>query len=424
VHRSRQARELPIECTLLAATALTRTGRADEALEQLSRLESRKDYTPKLAIEAELLRSVSEFALGNAERSSNCVEKAAALLALVDGPEMQHQVRLYQAYHAWIKRDMARAEMLARAAMQSSDGAIYAPAAQIVGFAVAHRGKYLEQLSILEETLAHLDRTQHSDLWIEASILQNISGVIYDFHLPAVARRLAERAELMDWTDETAVALYHIFRSLAYSRSFGSDALSAFDYIERAENVIPSEGWELSSRLDRVFFADEFGSSLASFAFDAEAQIRRAEEIANAIEWTRMRGEERCGLLMLADVLSSRRPRDAERYLRLYHATKSAMSPSLMGKFDARWIAIEEFVEGLIAAADHNNARSVELISRAFEFWKSVGYAWRATRAALKLHEVTGERRYIDWADREARGYPFSWISEAVKRTHKRQRAR
>jgi hypothetical protein len=95
-----------------------------------------------------------------------------------------------------------------------------------------------------------------------------------------------------------------------------------------------------------------------------------------------------------------------------------------MGKFDARWIAIEDFAGGLIAAADGNNARSVELILRAFEFWKSVGYSWRATRAALKLHDITGERRYLEWADREARGYPFSWMSEAVKRTHRRRRGR
>lgn len=421
LHRAQGAHELPAEYALLAATALTRTGRPQEALAGLRSLENREDYSTEVALHAHLLESVAELALGNMAQSEACIQMAADLVARAGDADAPFQVKLYRAVHAWAERDIVRAEMLARAAMASSNGTTYASAAQIVGFSAASRGQYLEQLSILENTLHQLDRLQHEDVWLEASILQNISGVIADFHLPAVARRLAERTESIDWTDETAVALYHILRALAYSRSFGSDALSAFDYLERAENVIPSEGWELVSRLDRVLFIDDFGGRRLLVDFDAEAEIRRAEEIANALDWTHLPGEERLGLLMLAELLAERRPRDAEMHLQRYRSTKEAVSHFLMARSDARWSAYEDYVDGLIAAASGMKQRAVELIGRAFDFWVSVGYSWRATRATLKLYELTGERRHIEWASREADAYPLSWIGEAVRRAAKRR---
>jgi tetratricopeptide (TPR) repeat protein len=421
LQRSEPAGELPIECALLVATALTRTGHAQQALERLRTIGLRRDCSVRSAIRTHLLEGVAEFALGQAERPLHCIEQALGMLSLVDDPEALFEIRLHQAFHAWTERDIARAEMLARAAMASSDGAIYAAAAQIVGFAAAHRGRYLEQLAILEDTLAHLDRLRHEDLWLEASLMQNIAGVVADFHLPAVARRLAERTETLDWPHETAVALYHIFRALAYSRLFGSDALSALDYLERAENIVPNEGWKLVARLDRVLLTGAFIGRQPAGAIDNVAEIRQAEKIADEIDWAQIRGEERLGLLMLAEVLAGERPRDAARYLSTYRATKHAMSPSLLGRFDARWTALEDFVEGLIAAANGADERAVELFGQAFGFWKSVGYAWRAARAALKLYELTGERRHLEWAAREARAYPFSWIGDAVKRAGRRR---
>jgi hypothetical protein len=120
-------------------------------------------------------------------------------------------------------------------------------------------------------------------------------------------------------------------------------------------------------------------------------------------------------------LLAERRPRDAETHLRRYRSTKEAVSHFLMARSDARWSAFEDYVEALIAAANGERQRAVELLERAFDFWVSVGYSWRATRATLKLYELTGERRHIEWAAREADAYPLSWIGEAVRRAAKRR---
>jgi hypothetical protein len=92
------------------------------------------------------------------------------------------------------------------------------------------------------------------------------------------------------------------------------------------------------------------------------------------------------------------------------------MSPLLMGRSDARWTATENFVEGIVAAANGEIERGTTLIAAAFAFYSDVGYSWRATRAAIKLYELTGEERHIEWASRESRRYPYSWLSDAVSR--------
>jgi hypothetical protein len=406
---------------LLAAKALTRTNRPQQAIEQLRSIEDPGLHGVNVAIRSRLTQSIAEAKLGNTARSSSHIEAAAQLATCSEDEEIAYQVMLHRAFHAWTSRELGESETLARAAMSSSNAETYALAAQFLGFAAASRGCYMEQVSILEQTLSRLDALHYHDVWLEASLLQNIAGVIVDFHLPAIARRLAERAEAIDWTNETALALYHIFRALAYSRSFGSDPLAPFEYLERAERVVPSDGWTLVSRLDRIFLINELGGHRFLSDFDGEAEIRRAEEVANAIDWPQIPGEERFGLLMLGDLLASQRPRDAERYLEIYRATKRNMSPLLLGRSDARISAVEDSIDGIVTAQTRDKQRGVELLARAFTFWEDVGFSWRATRAAIKLYQLTEEPGYIDWASREAQHYPFSWMSDAVARAGRRR---
>ncbi len=408
--------------TLLASVALARRGQAREAIEFLRLIEDPNEYGLEVAIESLLLQSWAELVDRNPERATARVERAVALSAGVGDTEIACRIALCRALHAWTERDIARAEALAHVAMSSTKGATFGPAAQLLGFAAASCGRYMEQIAILEATLAQLDRCRHTDMWLEASLLQNISGVVADFALPAVARRLSERTQSIDWSEETAVPLYHILRSLSYARVYGSDPSAPLEYLERAENVVPSDAWRLLALLDRILLGTELGARRRADGFDVANALREARELAERVDWPQMRGEECVGLLTLADLLAPECPQDAARYLARFRALKENLSRSLMAHSDARWSAAENYVEGVIAAS-LDPARGVAPIAEAFAFWENVGYSWRATRAALKLHELTGERRYLDWADRESRLYPFSWIGDAVTRARGRRLA-
>lgn len=406
--------------TILAAVALARMQRAREAIELLRPLEEPNDWGLEIAIESLLLRSWAELVDRNPLRATACIERAAALSAGLRDVEIPNRTALCRALHAWSERDIPRAEALARVAMSSTKGATFGPAAQIVGFAAASRGRYMQQISILEETLVRLDRCRHVDTWLEASLLQNISGIVVDFALPAVTRRLSERAQSIDWSEETAVQLYHILRSLAYARLYGSNPSAPLEYLERAENVVPSDAWRLLALLDRILLSSELRVRRFVHGFDVASALIEARNLAEAVDWSQAHGEECFGLLMLADLLAAERPQDAARYLARFRELKGNLSHSLMAYSDARWSAAEDYVEGVIAA-DLDLARGVAPIAGAFEFWEDVGYSWRAARAALKLHELTGERSYLDWAVRESRLYPFSWIGDAVTEARARR---
>jgi hypothetical protein len=234
---------------------------------------------------------------------------------------------------------------------------------------------------------------------------------------------MADRAEAIEWPDELQMQHHHVMRSLAYSRSLGSDPFLPFEYLDKAAALPPSAAWKLVSRLDRIFLVQEMSGDRIVRDFDIAAEIARAEEIAATIDWNGAEGEQRIGLLLLADILAARRPGDAAHYLELCRKLQGPMSPLLMAKSDARWKASEDFIEGVVIAANGEKDRGIELIRQAFAFWNDVGYSSNATRAAIKLYELTGEERHIEWASKEARRFPSSWLSDAVSRAgHRRTR--
>jgi hypothetical protein len=414
--RSPEEADFSPELNLLAAKALSRIGRPLESIARLAPLTDPKHSGLELAVHAVLHNTAVEVGLGNIDAASASLDRAAKLVASSYNAELEFALQLFRALFAWANRDFAATEALARSAMSSMKPETLAVAGQFLGFVAASRGRYMEQIAILESALAELDVMPQRDVWIEASILQNISGIICDMYLPAVARRMSDRADSIEWPDELTVPRYTILRSLAYFRSLGSDPFLPFDYLDRASSIAPSEPLKLASLLDRVFLVQEMSGDRIVKDYDATEELRCAEEIAARIDWSATSGEDRIVLLTLAELTSKRRPRDAEAYLAQYRGARQAMSPLLMGRSDARWTATENFVEGIVVAANGEKQRGVELIEKAFAFWEDVGHSWRATRAAIKLYELSGEERNIDWAFRESRRYPYSWLSDAVSR--------
>ncbi len=419
--QERPAETISARFRLHASKALSRLGRPQEALAQIKLVAEAPGSEVAALVQAALQQSVIERLVGSGEGARACIAFARRLVASANDPEAESLVRLYEALQAWTERDFAATEAFARGAMSSLQPETLALAGQFLGFVAASRGRYMEQIAMLESALAELDTEPVHDLWIDASILENISGIIADLYLPAVARRMSDRAEALDWSKEMGVQRHHIMRSLAYFRSLGSDPFLPFEYLDRAAELAPTEAWSLVSRLDRIFLVQEMSGDRIAQDFDLAAEIQRAEEIASTIDWAEADGEERFGLLLLAEILAERRPNDAAVYLALSRKLQQTMSPILMGKSDERWAATEGFVEGIIAAANGQLERAVELIGNAFAFWNDVGYSWRATRAAIKLYELTGDERHIAWAFRESRRYPYSWLSDAVSRAGHRR---
>lgn len=415
---------LSAEIRLFAAKALSRLRRPQEALAQLRSISAAPGCSPQIAVQAFFQQSVVEVVLGNDDRALEAVEAAAKEISEGNFAELALQLPLYHALRAWAHRDFSATEMHARRAMASSHPETLALAGQFLGFVAASRGRYMEQIALVESALAELDRLPARDLWIEVSLLENLSGIVSNLYLPAVARRMSDRAEAIDWPDEMQAQHHHITRSLAYFRSLGSDPFLPFELLDRAAALAPSAAWKLVSRLDRIFLVQEMSGDRIVQDFDIVAEIERAEEIAATIDWKGAEGEQRLGLLLLAEILAATRPKDAARYLELCRTLQGPMSPLLMAKSDARWTASENFVEGVVAAANGEKERGIDLIGKAFAFWNDVGYSSYATRAAIKLYELTGEERHIEWAFKESRRYPYSWLSDAVSRAGHRRRSR
>lgn len=420
-HLGRAARDEAPELVLMAAKALARRDRRDESLASLKRLSDVGTWGVSVAVQAMLQASVLEVGQGNRGEAVVWLRMAGRIVDRMDDVELRCSLDLYRALCAWAERDFGATEIAARSALRSKRTETLVLAVQFLGFVAASRGRYMEQISLLEGALDIFDREPVRDRWIEASLLQNISGIVGDLHLPAVTKRMAERAKALQWTDDLRVQEYHIARSLAYFWSLSSDPYAPFEYLDRADELAPSEAWQLVSSLDRIFFIQEMSGDRFVPNFDAVRALRLAQDRVDKIDWSAQSGEDHYGLLLFAELLVKTRPNDAEGYLRQYRRSRKAMSPLLMGRADARWTATEQFVEGTVAAANGEVERGIELIGLAFAFWNDVGYSWRAIRAALRLYELTGDERRIEWAFRESRRHAQSWLSEAVSRSGHRE---
>lgn len=257
-------------------------------------------------------------------------------------------------------------------------------------------------------------RERYIEEWYYA--VQNIAtlGRELSFEEAAEAARTEVDADVY-WSDDHRVQRFQALKAVGWSCALRGDMLGCFRYLRLAERVIPSEAYRAILLLDRAHFARIAGEQ--HWALD---EIAKAENIAENIDWQSLPGEERVGLLLLAEATASIDRERGRYYLARYKALDKMRSPVYLFAFDHRLEAYAAYAEGVVRAAAHDETGAEESLRKAWSVFDRIGYDWRAARAAMRLFEVTQKSRWRHLAEDKLEAFPESWLARELRQPEAR----
>ena len=398
-----------LPASILRARTLMRLERLRDAAAELARAAQRAqdDATAMQRGEIAMLLAATQFRSGDATASEEHLAAARAYVWSTRDADLHSELDRHTATMRWAQGRLDDAERHARRALSGRSPLHKALALEMVGAIEGGRRHFQTQVACAEEALDVLAQGTCPDVWVEGALLRTLAVLAHQLGLGAVAERVEARALGLAWTPELAQQHYETLRNLAWCAVVAGDHLKAFRLFRESARYAPSTAWQLFSFLDRSYLAREMGERIF-----AAAELDEAERLASQVRWDATTGGERCALLLLAELVAANDPARAESILARYRAIKPGMSV-LVSQRDGMLRALEAHAFGVVSAAAGQTARAGELLHESFDIWRSSGFVWRATRTAVELADMLGDRRHLDFARDRIAGFPNAWFARS-----------
>ncbi|MFY9665768.1 MAG: LuxR C-terminal-related transcriptional regulator [Candidatus Cybelea sp.] len=343
------------------------------------------------------------------------LDLARGALAAVRPDEYGLSVRFELAYSkvliAWVEGD---SDAMERALYDFDDS----PSASVLArwffarsWIAALRGDYVQQLALLERTAQHIVASPSThDLFLLAKATRAMVHLVREIHAPETFAFAVRMVESLPWNEELETERFLTFRGLAWAYALRGLHEKAFQYAYFARDIAPSASWVTASYCDQAYLARMAGENRS-----ADALVDHAVACAKETDWT-SRDEERVSLLNLVELVADRDPAAARAVLSIYAAIPVAVAPALAFAHDVRLSAMEEYARGVALAASGERGPAVEELASAYSTFSSIGYAWRAAAAALRIHMVTGEDTWLRYASDAVQDFTQSSVAEQIRR--------
>ncbi len=353
----------------------------------------------------ELLQGVAFVRLED-QRSAAARFKAAAALLPKTGP-LRAELHYQRAAAAWIARDLSGAEQsLARIEIENAGDDLRPEIGILRGAIAASRGDISLQAAVLLEVIDMLDRVRAPQIQHVAHVVSQIASLARELPSEALRDAALARIDAVPWTADTAEYHFIALRSMAWRHALDGDEFRAFRRLKDAAAAAPSTGWRVVASCDRASLADALGERRW-----AAQELRDADELAQAVDWRTLRGEERFALLSLAELHATADPTRALAFIARYRESGKVFSPVLASAADRRVGAQEAYALGIVQAARGDRSEATRLLLEAWNVYDDIGYVWRATRAALGLFELTSDKRWHERAASRIVCFPRSWLA-------------
>jgi DNA-binding CsgD family transcriptional regulator len=250
-------------------------------------------------------------------------------------------------------------------------------------------------------------REDHLEQWFHA--VQNLA--LLGRELPSPEAADIAKAEVdadVEWPPDLAIQRFQALKAVGWSCALRGDLLGCFRYLRAAERTKPSPAFEAIVLLDRAYFARIVGEK--NWACN---EVAKAEVLFDRIDWNEAPGDERVGLLLMAEAIVEYNPEKAHYFLARYKGLDKMRSPVMLLAFDQRSEAFAAYCEGFVRLKS-GEAGADEALRKAWVVFDRIGYDWRAGRTALRLFEATGKERWQHLAEDKLEPYPRSWLAQEV----------
>ena len=333
---------------MLLGTALARSGRLDDALAEL-------------------------------ESAADAAEAVGVHRAI--RAELAHARGL--AY--WLGGDCDSALRFALAAERARADVISVRAAQLRGFVAVSQQKYPEALSLFRSALDRY-RTcrERDDALVEQTLFQvsSLELTLRSAREPGT-HRVQEARRVRPWEPSAPCASSAmrvqsaVFDGWLYAHD--GDSVNALRLMREADESAPTVAWTVWVLAQRAGVALGFGERANAHDFAAQALA-----FARAVEWDATQGEERVGLLLLAEVLATLAPATSTALIARYDALPP-LSRNQVLAVDPRLRALELHVRGVVAKGTNEGMKARVLLKDAAREWRTIGNLWRTALALIEL---------------------------------------
>ena len=299
----------------------------------------------------------------------------------------------------WTRREHDETERLARLAEAAGVDIISVRATQLRGFVALTQQRFAEALALFNMTLDAYWRCRQRDADLAEMTVHQISMLELTLRSRDVrgTHAVADRRRVRDPWDATpevaSITRLQTFVFDAWLFAHDGDRDTAFRMMRRAEEMAPDRAWRVWVIAGRASVAAAFGE-LGS----AREHAALGTEIATSVEWTTTTGEERVGLLFLAETLAVTDPAAAVAMLRTYDALVDPMAPDHAFSTDPRLLAMEDYVRGLVLRSAGQGAAANDLLKSAAHRWVACGHLWRAAVARLALAATAPRGGHLEYA--------------------------
>ena len=405
-----------VEATLLRARSLYRLKRYGETVALLEPIESAfppgdESCTARMLLGSSIARS------GDVDRGLEILEATAAQAeALGVHGAIRAEITHARALAQWTGRELDAAERLAREAEAAGADIISVRATQLRGFIAMAQQRFHEALALFHATLDAywLCRERDSDL-AEMAVLaiSSLELMLRSRSVPGT-HDIPERRRVREpWDASPAVASVAAMQTCAgdaWLYAHDGDRDTAFRKMRTAEEMAAAPAWRVWALAARGGLTSAFGE-LGS----AREHAAHAYEIAQGVDWNATTGEERIGLLLLAEISTVTDAPAARAVLETYDALPTPIDPGNVLSTDPRLGALEEYVRGIVLRSTGNRAAAKQHVKSAAARFSACGHRWRSVLALIALDSLSADTVHMD-AARAIVGehFPKSFLARRV----------
>jgi DNA-binding NarL/FixJ family response regulator len=388
-----------VEARLLQARSFYRLRRYRETIALLEPIlsvfaDGDESCTARMLFGSSIARS------GDVDRGLAILDAAAADAEARDVHRaIRAEIAHARALAHWTRREHDETERLARIAETAGADIISVRATQLRGFVALTQQRFVEALALFNLTLDAYWRCRQRDADLAEMTVHQIAVLELMLRSRDVrgTHAVPDRRRVRDPWDATpevaSVTRLQTYVFDAWLFAHDGDRDTAFRKMRRAEEMASAPAWRVWALAGRASMAAAFGE-LGS----AREHAALGAELAQGVEWNATTGEERVGLLFLAETLVVTDLAAAIAALTAYDALVDPMDPDQAFSTDPRFHAMEDYVRGLVLRAEGQDAAANKLLASAAHRYEACGHLWRAVVARLALASTSPRGGHLEYA--------------------------
>jgi len=397
--------------SLLRVRALLRAVRVDEAIVELGQC------VPRFG--DHVASATHQFLLGTAlarrgeyDNAHEALANAQSYAVSTSDRELITEAAYYRALTAFMSGDLAQTEDIASETLDDQGGSAHARLLELLGLVAGLRGDVERQIMMLLAANEHLMRLSARDVWLEASMINNLAIPVAEANPPKIAAFVRDRASAIEWNDELRPVRFHVTHRMAWLDALAGNHLAAYRNFRAAVRLGPETAHRALAFVGLGYLAREMGE-----AINAAECIAEAEDLVREFDWSTADEVERLVLLHLATLVAPSDPVRAAQHIDRYKTLpKQINSMYSAAHGNPRYRAEEAHAFGAVANARDGAAFARPLLTEAHWLFHSVSSGWRAAAVALDLYEIDGDPAMLTYAREHAARIPHSWLARRVGR--------